>query len=340
MKKALLVVVFAIVMVAWFLMWFRDKGAVNTSVAQPWPGEMGALNSAANRWPKLKANDASVKLMDLAKAVPKNEGVDGFVEREIAQAELDIGEPPALADVSAIRELLLHEPIVWESNVEFDNTEVGARRPVLLTVARALVASALGKARRNDATAWEDLHAVWKLARSLDDHPQMMSQTAVLTMARMINGVAWKMPLPAPAWFGELQGRDHVRTLLDAFQYQAASYANEDTWFFPTRWLAGSVDRDRRIAEALFNETKCDVSTVMNDLGTDLTSIWRRAFRYRAEREATANSLRAREGKPIETSSRCSDGGWTFDGTTLRFSREIATAAPDKPMPLVLRVKP
>jgi hypothetical protein len=29
-----------------------------------------------------------------------------------------------------------------------------------------------------------------------------------------------------------------------------------------------------------------------------------------------------------------------FDGTTLRFSREIATAAPDKPMPLVLRVKP
>jgi hypothetical protein len=33
-------------------------------------------------------------------------------------------------------------------------------------------------------------------------------------------------------------------------------------------------------------------------------------------------------------------GGWMFDGTTLRFSREIATAAPDRPMPLVLRVKP
>jgi len=72
---------------------------------------------------------------------------------------------------------------------------------------------------------------------------------------------------------------------------------------------------------------------------TSLTSVWRRAFRYRAEREATAKALRVREGKPIETASRCSDGGWMFDETTLRFSREIATAAPDTPMPLVLRVK-
>ena len=78
----------------------------------------------------------------------------------------------------------------------------------------------------------------------------------------------------------------------------------------------------------------------VNELGTDLSSVWRRAFRYRAEREATANVLRVREGKSIETGSLCSDGGWMFDGTTLRFSREIATAAPDRPMPLVLRVRP
>jgi hypothetical protein len=82
------------------------------------------------------------------------------------------------------------------------------------------------------------------------------------------------------------------------------------------------------------------VNPSMNELGTDLTSGWRRAFRYRAEREAAANALRVREGTSIETGSRCSDGGWMFDGETLRFSREIATAAPDTPMPLVLRVKP
>ena len=94
------------------------------------------------------------------------------------------------------------------------------------------------------------------------------------------------------------------------------------------------------IAEELSDLTRCDVSAPMNDLGTDPSAVWRRAFRYRVEREATANALRVREGKAIEIGSRCSDGKWMFDGTTLRFSREIATAAPDSPMPLVLQVKP
>jgi hypothetical protein len=340
MKKALIVVAFAIALVAWFFLWFRNADAVATSAARPWPGEMGTLNAVANRWPPLKANDASMKLTALAKALPKNEVVDDFVEAEIARGELTIGDPPALADISAIRELLLREPIVWESRVEFDDTAVAERRAVQLTVARALVASALTKARGQDPAAWEDLHAAWKLARSLDQHPQMMAQTAALTMARMINAVAWKMPLPAPAWLGGLQDRDNVRPLLEAFQYQAASYSNDGTRLVPTKWLADSVERERGIAAAQIKETRCDGNTPMNDLGTDLSSVWRRAFRSRAEREATANALRVREGKSIETGSRCSDGAWMFDGTTLRFSREIATAAPDRPMPLVLRVKP
>ncbi|HEX7297290.1 MAG TPA: hypothetical protein VF251_16180, partial [Pyrinomonadaceae bacterium] len=203
----------------------------------------------------------------------------------------------------------------------------------------ALIANALVKGRSKDSTAWEDLRAVWNLARSLDGHPQMMVQTASLTMARMINAVAWKMPLPVPAWFLELQARDNVQRLLDAFQHQAESYRKSQR-LFPTKWLASSIDHDRKIAEYLFNSTACDVNTPMNELGTDLSSVWRRAFRYRAEREATANALRVRERKSIETSSRCSDGQWKFDGTTLRFSREITTAAPDTPMPLVLRVNP
>jgi hypothetical protein len=339
MKQALIVVVCAIALVAWVFFMIRNEDAVATSAARPWPGGMGSLEAGVKRWPSLKANDASVKLTELAKALPKNEAVDDFVEREVARGELSIGEPPALPDVSAIRELLLREPIVWERRLQFDDTVVADMRGLQMKVARALVASALTKASGNDLTSWEDLHAAWKLARSLEEHPQMMAQTAVLTMARMINGVAWKMPLPAPAWLSELQDRDNVQPLLEAFQYQAAWYSNDGAWF-PTKWLANSVDRDRGIAEALFKETGCDVNTPMNDLGTDLSSVWRRAFRYRAEREATANALRVRGGKPIETGSRCSDGGWMFDGTTLRFTREIATAAPDRPMPLVLQVKP
>lgn len=340
MKKAALIIFVIIGLLVWAAVWFRNKQAVNTSAGRPWPGEMGTLFTAGDRWPPQKANEASVKLMTLGNGLPKNTTIDDFVAREIKRDDLTIGEGPALPDVSAIRDLLLREPVSWERHDEIGAQEAIATRAMQMTLARALVADALAKARANDRAAWDDLHAVWKLARTLDGHPQMMAQTAALAMVRMINAVAWKMPLPAPAWLADLQARDNVRPLLDAFQFQTASYWKSTARIFPTKWLATSVEHDRQIAEELFSVTRCDVNTQMNELGTDLSSIWRRAFRYRAEREATANGLRVREGKAIETGSRCSDGGWTFDGKTLRFSREIATAPPDTPMPLVLTVKP
>jgi hypothetical protein len=341
--KKILVAVVVIAILVWVVSWFRTPQAVATSAARPWPGGMGPLDSAADRFPPQQSNNAAMKVTALANALPKNETVDSFVQREIARGDLTIGEPPALSDVSAVRELLLHEPIVWarrHGGGEVGDQETSARRGVQMTVARSLIASALVKARAHDPAAWDDLHAVWHLTRSLEGQPQMMAQTAALSMARMINAVAWKLPLPAPSWLAEFQQRDDLRPLLEAFQVQTASYWKDGAQMFPTKWLADSVEHDRHIAEAVFQETRCEVSVPMNDLGTDLSSVWRRAFRSRAEREATANALRVREGKPIETRSRCSDGGWTFDGTTLRFSREIKTAPPDRPMPLVLQASP
>jgi len=340
MKKVLIVLIAAIRLIGGIVSLFRDPAAVSTSAARQWPGEMGTLQTVGDRWPAVKPNEASVKLTALADSLPKNEAVEKFVASEITRGELTIGEPPALPDVSAIRDLLLREPISWQRHDDIGDLKAIAMRARQMTMARALIASALAKARANDQKAWDDLYAVSKLARTLEPHPQMMFQTAALSMARMINAVAWKMPLPAPSWFGELQTRDYVGTLLESFQHQAAYYWGSGARMFPTKWLASSIDHDRQIAEGLFKLTQCDVNAPMNDLGTDLSSLWRRAFRYRAEREATANALRVREGKSIETGSRCSDGGWSFDGTTVRFSREIATPAPDTPMPLVLRVKP
>ncbi|MBI2214705.1 MAG: hypothetical protein HYU52_13755 [Acidobacteria bacterium] len=348
MLKKVLVVIVAFALGVWLVFWLGTQAvswfwageAVTTSAARPWPGGMGPLDTVAGRYPSQPANDASIKLTALVNALPKNDDAGEFVWREIARGELSIGEPPTLSDIAGIRDLLLHEQIVWERREGLGDSQTSAMRAVQMMAARALVASALTKARANDAAGWDDLHAAWNLARSLDGQPQMMARTAAFSIVRMINAVAWKMPLPAPAWYAELQERDDLRPLLEGFQHQAASYCEGSERMLPTKWLAASVERDRRIAEALFNETRCEVTTPMNDLGTDLSSVWRRAFRYRAEREATANALRVREGKAIETSSRCSDGGWTFDGTTLRFNREIATAAPDRPMPLVLRVKP
>ncbi|MCU1349658.1 MAG: hypothetical protein JWO56_2688 [Acidobacteria bacterium] len=339
MKKASVVVV-AIALVVWVVSWFRTPDAVATSGAQAWPAGMGPLASVDARLPPRPGNQASVKLMALGAALPKNEVVANFVTREIARDELTIGEPPALPDVSAIRELLLREPIVWKRLEGIGGgNDSSAMRAAQMTAARALVASGLAKARANDPAAWEDLHAVWMLSRSLDGHPQMMVQTAALAMARMINAVSWKMPLPAPAWLGELQARDQVRPLLEAYQHQTASYWKDGARMFPTKWLAASVDHDRTIAEELANTTQCDVRARANELGTDLTSVWRRAFRYRAEREATANAMRLRQGKAIETTSRCSDGAWSLDGKTLRFAKPLTSPEPrDMEMPLTLRV--
>jgi len=339
MKKALIIVIAALGLLTSIFFSFRNEGAVATSAAQSWPGQMGNLGTTRDRWPVREPNEASAKLRSLADALPKNDkAVEDFVAREIARDENSIAEPPALPDVSAMRELLLRESVAWERHDEVGDERASAMRAMHMTLARALVADALAKGRDKNLAAWDALQAVWKLARSLEGHPQIMTQTAGLAMARMVNAVAWKMPLPAPAWFGEFQTHDKVQTLLEAFQHQTASYW-QSTRIFPTKWFASSIDHDRKIAEELFNSTGCDVSPSMNEVGTDLTAVWRRAFRYRAEREATANALRVREGKSIETKSQCSDGGWTFDGTTLRFSREITTAPPDTPMPLVLRVK-
>jgi hypothetical protein len=346
MKKALIVVAIIAAVVAaalWVVSWFRVPEVVAAAAARPWPGELGTLDSVAARLPPLEANDASKKLAVLAGALPESAAVDEFVAREIASDDLTIGEPPPLPDVSQIRELLLREPIVWPRDGgvgDIGGKETSAQRGMTMTVARALVASALTKARSGDSTSWDDLQAVWRLALSLDEQPEMMMQTAAFSMARMINAIAWKMPLPAPQWFADLQKRDYVARLVEAFQYQVASYWEGGALMFPTKMLADSVEHDRRIAEELFDTTTCDVNVRMNKLGVDLSSVWRRVFRFRAELEATANALRIREGNQIESASRCSDGVWTLEGTTLRFSREIETARPDRPMPLTLRVAP
>ena len=337
--KKLLIAVAGLVLVAWVISWFWAPGAVATSARKPWPGGKGSLEIPKAAHAE-KSNEASRKLTTLASALTANDAVEKFVEREIARAEVTIGDAPPLPDTTAIRELLLREPLVWERREGVGDAEASRIRGVQMNVARALVASALAKGHAQDPAAWADLEAAWKLVQSLDSHTQqMMLQTAAMSIARMINAVAWKMPLPAPAWLAEVQGHDSVPQLMDAYRQQTASYAKDGVAMFPTKFLADSVEHDRAIAEEVFKQTQCDVTARENKLGVDLRSVWRRAFRFRAEREATANALRIREGKPVEPHSRCSDGAWAFDGTTLRFSREIAIDPPAMSMPLTLRLK-
>jgi hypothetical protein len=340
MKKALFAVVVLAILV-WVATWFRAPGAVAASAAQSWPGGLGSLAAVESRYPAVPANDASKTIAAFVRAVANREALESYVGRELERGDLTIGEPPALPEVTPLRDLLLRSEVVWgrPGGVgDIGGQEVSDARGVQMTAARVLIANALKRARANDPASWDDLHALWKLAESLNGQPQVTTQTAALSMRRMLNAVAWRLPLPAPAWFAEVQNRDALPRLLEAFQYQAASYWESGSGMFPTKWLADAVEHDRRIAEALVRETRCDANVQMNELGVDLSDVWHRAFRYRAEREATANALRLRAGEQISAASRCAGGAWSFDGGTLRFNREIPAGERDHAMPLVLRI--
>jgi len=329
----------AVYVASWF--WAGDE--VAAAAARPWPDGLGTLAAFTDRYPPQHENEAARKLTRLAGPVAENDAVTIYVRQQIARGELTIAAPPAIADVTAIRDLLLREPIVWERDLSQQHGGLLPKVAMHVSLMRALVASALGRARQHDVAAWNDLHAAWNLTKSLDPHPHPILRIVAMSMTRAINAVAWKMPLPVPAWFDEVQSRDFVRPLFETLQYeQWLKWRHQK---FPVKPFAMAIDRERTITGELARMTECEFrGPVETGDRTDpiggLDIGWQRAFRYRAEREATANALRARAGLPIEEGSHCSDGGGSFDGKTLRFAKPIALPERrDTSMPLTLRVR-
>ena len=340
MKKALIVILLlatAIYVASWF--WAGD--AVDEAAARPWPGGLGTLAAVPDRYPPQHENDAARTLTNLAGSIAENDAVTAYVRQEIARGDLTIAAPPAMTDISTTRDLLLREPIVWERDLVQQHGGLLPKVAMHRTLVRMLIARALGRARKNDAAAWDELHAAWNLTKALQGHPQVIPSVLAMSMTRAINAVAWKMPLPVPAWFGEMQARDLVPPLFETLQYE-----NWRTWkeqWFPLKPFAGKIERERILTGRLARLTTCaysrgsEAGDHTDPYGLDIG--WQRAFRYRVEREATANALRARAGEPI-VGSRCSDGQWSFDGATLRFSKAIALPERvDASMPLTLQVR-
>jgi hypothetical protein len=342
MKKALILIVVlaAVVYVAsWF--WARDK--VGAAAARTWPDRLGTLAAVPGRYPPQHENDAARKLTKLAGSIADNDAVTAYVRQEIARGDLTITEPPRIGDVSAIRDLLLREPVVWERDLVQQHGGLLPKVAMHLSLMRILVASALGRARLHDAAAWDDLHAAWNLTKSLHGHPHIILRAVAMSMTRAINAVAWKMPLPEPAWFAEVQDRDLVRALIETLQFENWRTGKEQ--MFPLKPFAARIERERILAGELARMTECEFNRVTepadrNDPNGRIDIGWQRAFRFRVEREATANALRIRAGQPIEEGSHCSDGRWSFDGKTLRFTKPIALPEKlDSSMPLTLHVR-
>lgn len=343
MKKVLILVVVLVAMV-YVASWFWAGDEVASAAAEPWPNGLGSVASVPDRYPPHPGNEASRTLTALAGAVAEDEAVTAYVRQEIARGELTIAEPPPIPKIAAIRDLLLREPIVWERNIALQHGGLLGNVRMYQSLTRVLLASALARARQNDAAAWDDLQAAWNLTKSLDEQPPLIVRIVAMSMTRAINGVAWKMPLPAPAWLAEVRQRDFMPPLIATLQYE--SWARAKFYKLPLKPLADATERERAITGVLARMTECafrpgPATRVNPDVGdmSDLDTTWQRAFRYRAEREATANALRARAGHPIEEQSQCSDGAWSFDGKTLQFAIPIPLPEKiDTSMPLTLRV--
>ena len=335
-----------------------------------WPAELGKLKSVPRRYPAHETNAAALRLIELAKplGITFDRNDDGltqltdYTREEVRRADAVIGEPPAEvsaflaqheAALDAVRDHLLASDVVWQfdpaAGFEMKPPHYGAH----MRLTRMFVSRALVLAAADDAAAWRVLHAAWQLARSLVSRPEVFTQTIALAMMRQVSATAWKLPLPAPAWLEELHRVNLERNLAAAMQFEAwIMWAHRQSPFPVMRPLArlmvlnyvrhqrDSVAELMRVRDCAFDGKSFDERRLAdvprwnfagNLWAGRIGALWARVFRFRAEREATTNIIRAAEGLPVSTASQCSDGTWrsaaVHDGYVMvAFSKEIAAS--------------
>jgi len=378
MKKAILIII-AVPVVAWVLLWIVAASMQRSVASRPWPNGLEGLESVPARYPERNAEtsaalaltrltvplgvDITPRVEHQSKVVPPaRKDYDAFktplhdyIDAQLGRPSNAIDDaPPALAayladhraQLDAVRaHLLSGAPIAWKMQLA-----KGFEAPIPnllghMEISRLLVADALLKARGGDAAAWDDLHAIWLLDGGLRARPDLISQMISLAMARMTNAAAAKMPLPAPAWLGEVRAVDYRRAIVASMQAEAWSWTHlpggGGHLAAPYVRLCGA-DVAEHVRVAFVNLAKssaCDVSgdafgqnliaTVprWNVLGRiavpNLGSMWQRVARSTPELELTEKVLTLRRGETPSSSSRCSDGQWLVTASSVKFSRKL-----------------
>ena len=361
-------IVLAVIVAVWVVGGLVASSGMQRVGKEQWPAGLGTLASVETRYPPRKTNDGARHMIALAaplgisfktppgKPDPVRTAIGEYVKAEHGRAEPAIGEPSSAvqtylatheAEIDALRDHLLHgDPIVWDLDLSkgFD-----APVPNLtghMHVGRLLIARALVRGRGDDPRAWDDLHAAWRVAQSLEPRPELISQLIVLTTTRFVNGAAWKLPqAPDHAWFADVQRIDHRLLLMSAYQNEmwvmwrnGERSMNGVTGAVARPYLRWSIvdmaHRQRAAMEKLAALTTCRIGdepsadyipqwNVLAAIAMPGQGVWQHAFRSIAEREATMNAMRVTQGQPIVAQSACSDGTWRFENDRLSFSREI-----------------
>lgn len=352
MRRLLIAIAVLVVIVlgVWLAMHGLDRRAERNALETPWPLDAGPASAAASRYPKQDLSPAASELAQLATyfrvplaprrdndvtiAEPLKRVLEPYVHAQLARASFAIDPPPPLLarmfaapQFAAIRARLLRsEPIVWPTSFERSGPVPNLTGHV--TLHRLLIASALDRARRGDAGAWEDLRASRELNRSLWSRPELISHVVALQMTRSAVAAARKLPPPAPAWFEELLTEEmeprFVRSLqadLVLAESTRALLVGRDTTNEAAASRACAVDGRAFDARVKEHEPPEELPS--------MGSTWQRIGRYRAEREATRIALAVRSGAQPPLASRCSDRKWIIDGGVVRLDAPLPKLARD-----------
>jgi hypothetical protein len=245
---------------------------------------------------------------------------------------------------------------VWDVDIARGSSAPLPNLLALIKLGRLLTAGALERARLGDAGAWYDLQAQHELTRGLWRRPELISALIALAIDRHLIAAARKMPLPAPAWFGEVRTFDYRRAMVAAMQADAWVVSATMRDFYEgdddrDHWVRRLVDRtikapyaelsradliaaQRDAAVAIATQQTCALESAevkpswwnrpAQVLMPNITSAWQRTFRVRAELELTEHALGLRSG----SQSRCSDGHWIVTSQRVTFSKPIPSPGP------------
>jgi hypothetical protein len=380
MSRTVLVVLVLIVgtpVALFVILAISTSRAVERAAQREW-ADGRTIAMVAREFPSHEASAAAGKLKELGTAIgipfetngerQQLVGLEEYVDAQHRRAERIIDPPQEdlagligeqKAQLDGVRDLLLSgDEVVWRVDLlsGFEPPAPDTRSYVELT--RLLTARAYMLARDGDPAAWEELHAVWQLARHLLARPESASQWVAVAIARGVNAASWKMPLPAPAWIDELRETDFEGPRFRAARADAFLMLTHGESPFPPvrpigRYLVvRSIEASRLAMRDLAHVTEC---------GTDSYALvarhfkgaavlvppvtvyagamsWQRVFLFRAEREAAANALRVAAGESIVPRSVCRDGAWSLADGRLTFGGDLRKYEKELVMPLSLAV--
>lgn len=389
----LIALIVATILLFWILVTAAARVAVTEAVKAPWPGGLGVIREVPKRYPMRKTTAEAKAFVQLASAAGVQLGGRGeevtvdLMSKELQKQLLDYVlaqmqkpddgvdvPPPELAAFLAERRPAIASivrfingmasRIDWSEDVYADNPPTPSASGHSL-LARIIAADALLRGRDGDAAAWEDIRALEALARPMWRRGEPWNISVALSISRLANGAARKLPPPLPAWWREVDEFDARHALLAANQARTWSW-----WYWTeTHWRKNGVPAvifsaylDASVADFLNRgRTTAEEFAAMRNCGVDADAITRRAeiarwsmLRtfgpgpngvdeqrvrvYDFERDATARVFAIKEHRPLPTTSRCADGTWSHANGVLQFSAPIPLKPPGKPaVPRTLR---